>query len=153
MFELIDVVSLVAFAAYTTHVSWTDLRYHLITNRSVLLGAGFGLVIALFRCFASLSFWPLAAALAGLVICFGLYLLLHLFRPNELGAGDVKLAGVLGIFIAPFSVIQALEASLGAFVLALPFALFYLLKGAKATRIAFAPFMLAAAWIVLLFLH
>ncbi len=86
-------------------------------------------------------------ALAGGVAMFGLYAVLRVAYPAGMGFGDVKLAGVLGLYTA--------WVGWGAWSVGLFLGFFYgglfgvvliaLGRGGRKTRIPFGPFMLAGA--------
>ena len=91
-------------------------------------------------------------ALAGLAACALFYGVLWLISPASIGLGDVKLAGVLGLYLGWFGARATLAGLLGGFVLA-AVAGMVLIAARRATRkthIPFGPFMLAATLAVLL---
>jgi leader peptidase (prepilin peptidase)/N-methyltransferase len=105
----------------------------------VLLGAGALAVPGGTRHFLS--------ALAGMAAALLFFLLLALAYPAGLGWGDVKLSGVLGLYLGWLGAAALLAGLLGAFVLAALTGLGLIAAG-KATRksqIPFGPFMLASA--------
>jgi leader peptidase (prepilin peptidase)/N-methyltransferase len=87
------------------------------------------------------------SALAGLVAAWLFFALLALIHPAGLGWGDVKLSGVLGLYLGWLGAAAVVAGLLGAFVLAALAGLGLIATG-KATRksqIPFGPFMLASA--------
>jgi len=91
-------------------------------------------------------------ALAGLAACALFYGVLWLISPASIGLGDVKLAGVLGLYLG-WSGARAVAAGLlGGFVLAAVTGLVLITarRATRKTQIPFGPFMLAAALAVLL---
>jgi leader peptidase (prepilin peptidase)/N-methyltransferase len=93
----------------------------------------------------------LRAVLAGAVLWVA-YLLLALVSPGGLGFGDVKLAGVLGLFLGWLGWGPVVAATFAAFLLGGLFALVLLLarRVSRSSHIAFGPAMLAGAWLALL---
>jgi leader peptidase (prepilin peptidase)/N-methyltransferase len=89
--------------------SLTDLRARIVPNRLTLAAALFGLGLAATGGAAKLGF----AALTGLAVAAPL-LSAALVRPEGMGMGDVKLVGVLGIYLGW----QAWPALLGGLFLA-----------------------------------
>jgi leader peptidase (prepilin peptidase)/N-methyltransferase len=88
--------------------------------------------------------------LIGGVVAFGIFFLVWIISPKGMGAGDVKLAGFVGL-ITGFP--GALAAVFGSFIMGGVVALVLLATG-KATRktaIPFAPFMVIAAFLVMLY--
>jgi leader peptidase (prepilin peptidase)/N-methyltransferase len=87
------------------------------------------------------------SALAGMAAAWLFFLLLALVYPAGLGWGDVKLSGVIGLYLGWLGAAALLAGLLGAFVLAAVAGLGLMAAG-KATRkshIPFGPFMLASA--------
>jgi leader peptidase (prepilin peptidase) / N-methyltransferase len=87
------------------------------------------------------------SALAGLAAAWLFFALLALIRPAGLGWGDVKLSGVLGLYLGWLGAAAVAAGLLGAFVLA-ALAGLGLIAAGKATRrsqLPFGPFMLASA--------
>ncbi len=106
---------------------------------------------------AFLAVWVLEAAVAsaagpnaadvatGIALTAGPLLVLHLVSPAAMGFGDVKAAAVLGAAVA------TVDAHAGLVVLALASAAAALTALARRrASIAFGPFLVAAAWIVVL---
>ena len=87
------------------------------------------------------------AALAGLAVAWLFFALLALIHPAGLGWGDVKLSGVLGLYLGWLGAAAVAAGLLGAFVLA-ALAGLGLIAAGRATRksqIPFGPFMLVSA--------
>jgi len=91
-------------------------------------------------------------ALAGLAACAAFYGVLWLISPASIGLGDVKLAGVLGLYLGWFGARAVLAGLLGSFVLATlaGVTLIATRRATRKTHIPFGPFMLAATLAVLL---
>lgn len=87
-----------------------------------------------------------AMGLAGAVL-WGGYFLLRLGNPAGLGFGDVKLAGVLGLYLGFLGWRYVLAGTVAAFLLGGLWGLGLILsrRGTAKTAIAFGPFMLAGA--------
>jgi len=85
-------------------------------------------------------------ALAGLAACAAFYGVLWLISPASIGLGDVKLAGVLGLYLGWFGARAVLAGLLGGFVLATLVGVVLITAGRanRKTHIPFGPFMLAA---------
>ena len=94
----------------------------------------------------------LVGAVAGGAALAGCYLVLVLLRPGQLGLGDVKLAGLLGLGLGWLGWPAVLTGSLLAFVLFAGCALALLAAGrvTRRTALPFGPFMLTGALLVLL---
>ncbi|MER1995069.1 MAG: A24 family peptidase [Arthrobacter sp.] len=146
---------LAAALGYLMVLSWkltvTDLRTRRLPDRlvvpaypvsGVLLGAA-ALAAGQPERFASM-------ALGGVLMLSG-YLLLRIAAPSGLGLGDVKLAGVLGLYLGFAGYGHLLAGAAAGFVLGGLWGLVLILsrRGTGKTRIAFGPFMLAGALLAL----
>ncbi len=148
-------VLLAAALGYLAVLAWkltvTDIRTRRLPDRltvpaypvsAVLLGAA-ALIAGEPGRFAGM-------ALGG-VLLFGGYLLLRMASPSGLGLGDVKLAGVLGLYLGFAGWSCVLAGAAAGFVLGGLWGLGLLVsrRGTGKTRIAFGPFMLAGALLAL----
>lgn len=143
--------ALVVFAAAAAALLVIDIRQHRLPNVLVfpLLG-----ITALLIVLAGVVANDLGAAgralLGGLILGAG-YLVLYLISPSGLGLGDVKLAPVLGMLAAwhswPDLALMALLPFLLGGVVAV--ALLALRRVGRKTMIAFGPYMLLGAIILL----
>ena len=146
---------LAAALGYLTVLAWkltvTDLATRRLPDRlvvpaypvsGVLLGAA-ALTSGEPERFASM-------ALGGVLLLSG-YLLLRVASPSGLGLGDVKLAGVLGLYLGFAGYGYLLAGAAAGFVLGGLWGLVLVLfrRGTGKTRIAFGPFMLAGALLAL----
>lgn len=128
-------------------VTVVDLRSHTIPNR--LLLAGLALALCLFPFQARVA--P-ESALLGAAALFATFFLLSLASRGGVGGGDVKFAGLIGIFVGlggalPAFLVTALSGGLTGVVL--------LVSRRKGRRdvIAFGPFLALGACCVALWLH
>lgn len=137
-----------AFFIYSVLVSIFDLRTRKIDNRFIGAGLIIGFAMALSRCILLGTAWPMLSAVAGFLACFGIYFVIHLFRSGQFGAGDVKLAAVVGLFVGSLGLAESIISVLGGFVLALPAAIYYLVAGDRSFKLPFAPFLLGSCWLV-----
>jgi leader peptidase (prepilin peptidase)/N-methyltransferase len=98
--------------------------------------------------------WLLRAVLAGAVL-FVLYLVLALVSPGGggLGFGDVKLAGLLALFLGWLGWGPVMVSVLAAFIIGGVIAVFLLLvrRASRSSQIAFGPSMILGAWVALMF--
>jgi leader peptidase (prepilin peptidase)/N-methyltransferase len=91
-------------------------------------------------------------ALIGMAALLALYLVQWLIVPNQIGLGDVKLSGVLGLYLGWLGFNAWVLGVFSMFLLGGGFSVVLLLAG-KASRksaIAFGPFMLGGALLALL---
>ncbi|HEY5985781.1 MAG TPA: hypothetical protein VIV12_05265 [Streptosporangiaceae bacterium] len=86
-----------------------------------------------------------------MAVTWAFYYLLLLIYPAGFGGGDVKLSGVVGLYLGWFGPGALLLGAMGAFVLAglTGVALLAARQVTRKTMIPFGPFMLAAALAVI----
>lgn len=98
----------------------------------------------------SLPVWSMISQLIGGITAFGIFLIVWLISPRGMGAGDVKLAGFIGLVTA-FP--GALASVFGSFLLGGVTAIILLVSGKadRKTAIPFAPFLVVAAFLVMLY--
>jgi leader peptidase (prepilin peptidase) / N-methyltransferase len=141
------VVAGAGLAALGVLLTFIDVRTHRLPDKLVGPGAVWLLVMLTL---AALVEGDLAAlgrvVLAGAVSALG-YLVLGLVRAGGLGLGDVKLAGVLGLWLGWFGWSAVLAGPVLAFVLGGLFACVLLLVGRAGRKSAFAfgPWMIVGA--------
>lgn len=84
-------------------------------------------------------------AAVGLAVLWALYAVQHLIAPGAIGWGDVKLAGVLGLYLGWLGSAAWWLGVLAGFVLGGLYAIGLLVsrRGSRKTEIPFGPFMLA----------
>jgi leader peptidase (prepilin peptidase)/N-methyltransferase len=95
----------------------------------------------------------LLRAVIGAAIAFAFYFTVWFVAPRGMGFGDVKLAGVLGLYLGWLSyVVLATGLFLGFFLGAVVSIGLVLFAGAgRKTKIPFGPFMIAGAYLAVLF--
>lgn len=81
-------------------LSIIDLRLFLLPNRIVYPLAGVSLVLLGAGALLDGDAGSFGRALLGAVVAFAVFAALHLVSPRSMGFGDVKLAFVLGLFLA-----------------------------------------------------
>jgi leader peptidase (prepilin peptidase)/N-methyltransferase len=89
----------------------------------------------------------------GMAAMYAAYWLIRLVRPDGMGGGDVKLAGLAGVYLGWLGWGQLAVGWLAAFLLGGVFAVVLIATG-KATRssgVAFGPWLLAGAWVGICF--
>lgn len=92
------------------------------------------------------SFATAAAGAGAAALLFGV---LWFVKPGGMGLGDVKLAGVLGLFLGQLGAAQLVVGITAGFVLGGVFgiALIVVRRAGRSTAIPFGPWMLGGAWI------
>lgn len=150
--DLPAIIALVAFlylAAVSVALTLIDLETHTLPNKIVLPAY---LVGAVLLSGASLFLGDPGAivrAAIGMAAMFGAYLLMSISYPGGMGFGDVKLAGVLGLFLGWLGWGQLVVGSFAAFVLGGVFSIILLAlrRAGRKSGIPFGPWMLAGAWV------
>ncbi|MBI3960061.1 MAG: prepilin peptidase [Chloroflexi bacterium] len=122
-----------------------DLEHRRVLNVVVYPMACVGLILATVR--PDLSF---ASAVIGALVGFASFFLLFLLRPGGLGAGDVKLAGLIGLLVGFPEVSVALIAAIGLGGVSAAFLLLLRRVGRRGTM-AYAPYLSLGAMVALLY--
>src|SRR4051794_536597 len=144
-------VAFLYLAAITIALAAIDLDVKRLPNAIVLPAYPVGLILLGAASLAAGDPWALARAAVGAALSFGLYLVLALTSRGGMGFGDVKLAGVLGLFLAWLGWPALIVGTFAPFLLGGAFAVLLLLRGAgRRTAVPFGPWMLGGAWIAIL---
>lgn len=141
---------LVAFlylAAITVALSAIDIDVQRLPNKIVLPSYAVGGVLLGTAAIVGggLEAIARAAASAGILVAF--YLLLAIIKPGGMGMGDVKLAGVLGLYLGFLGWAPLIAGTAGAFVLGGIFGAIVLVARRGGRGIPFGPWMFAGAWV------
>jgi leader peptidase (prepilin peptidase)/N-methyltransferase len=145
-------LALLLFVVNGARLAWIDARTRLLPNRIIF--PWYPAALVLLGAAAALSAdWGtlLRLALAGIAL-FAFYLLLHLVQPGGMGMGDVKLAGILGMYLGFLTWEHLMLATLVTFVLGGLFGIGMILarRATRKSAFAFGPFMVAGAAAALL---
>jgi leader peptidase (prepilin peptidase)/N-methyltransferase len=140
-----------------------DVRHHLLPNRivfpsyavagvlllaaAVFAGAGIGVAQTSGSPLAGLMAAPALRIVAGAAVLWLFYFLLRFAYPPGMGFGDVKLAGVLGMYLGYLGWGHLFAGTFLAFLLGglWSVALLAARRGTLKSSIPFGPFMLAGA--------
>jgi leader peptidase (prepilin peptidase) / N-methyltransferase len=124
-----------------------DIREHRLPNAIVLPLYPVGLVLLSMGSAASGDWLTLRRALVAMFAALIIYSGLALLRRSGMGMGDVKLSGVLGLYLGHLGWGQFVVGMVTAFVLGSVFGIALMLarKAHRGTAIPFGPFMLAGA--------
>jgi leader peptidase (prepilin peptidase)/N-methyltransferase len=136
-------------AAVSIALALIDLDTHRLPNKIVLPAYIVGAVLLGAAALLAGDLERLLGAGIGLAAMWLAYFLMAILYPGGMGFGDVKLAGVLGLFLGWLSWGPLIVGSFAAFLLGGVFAL-VLLASKRVTRkggIPFGPWMLAGAWV------
>lgn len=142
------VIAYLYFAAVSIVLTLIDLDTHRLPNAIVL--PSYLVADALLTLAAWLSGdWPsLLRAAIGMAVLYAFYFLLRLVRPGGMGGGDVKLAGVIGLYLAWLGWGALAVGAFFAFVYGGVFGIALLIarRAGRRTAIPFGPWMILGAW-------
>jgi leader peptidase (prepilin peptidase) / N-methyltransferase len=130
-----ELIALIPFTAVLIAVTFIDLQYKIVPNKIMIPAAVYGLVTAL--AFRTHALPELLIAGAG---AFTFFLLAALIHPKGMGMGDVKLAGVMGLYLGRLVIPALVIAFLVGSVVGIGLVMRY---GARSRKVGvpFAPFM------------
>ncbi|MEA5119511.1 MAG: prepilin peptidase [Propionicimonas sp.] len=137
------------FAGSSVALTLIDLDTKRLPDAIVLPGYGVGIGLLTLACLLGADWWWLLRAGIGMAALFGLYALLWFVRPGGMGAGDVKLAGVVGLYLGWLGWGPLAVGAIAAFLLGGGFGIVQVALGraGRKTALAFGPWMVAGAWV------
>jgi leader peptidase (prepilin peptidase)/N-methyltransferase len=147
--QIIVLVAFLYLAAVSVALAMIDLDTHTLPNKILLPVYPVGAVLLTAAALVAGEPSRLLDALIGAAALFGLYLALALISPGGMGLGDVKLAGVLGLYLGWLGWASLIVGAFGAFLLGGLFGIGLLVtrKAGRRSSIPFGPWMLLAAWL------
>ena len=136
------------FAAVSIALVLIDIDTHRLPNAIVLPSY---VVAAALLAVAALLGGDWAALLRaglGMAILYAFYFVIRLIRPRGMGGGDVKLAGVIGIYLGWIGWSALAVGAFAAFLFGgiVGLALIAARRAGRKTAIPFGPYMLIGAW-------
>lgn len=137
------------FAAVSSVLVLIDLDTRRLPDVIVLPSYAVALVLLGVACVLGADWSSLLRAVVGMTVMYVAYWLIRVVRPDGMGGGDVKLAGLAGIYLGWLGWGPLAVGWLAAFVLGGGFAVVLMASG-KATRrsaLPFGPWLLAGAWV------
>lgn len=147
-----NVLELVAFlylASVSVTLALIDVDVHKLPNRIVL--PSYIVAIALLGSASLLTgdCWALARLGIGLAASWIVYFTMAIVYPGGMGFGDVKLAGLLGLFLGWLGWGALATGTFAAFLLGGLFAVILVIarRANRKSGIPFGPWMLAGAWV------
>lgn len=146
---VVMVVAFLYLAAISVALAMIDTDTHTLPNVIVLPAYIVGGALLAASALVLGEPGRLLGALIGAAALFALYLLLAMLYPGGMGLGDVKLAGVLGLFLGWLGWGELVVGAFGAFLLGGLFGVALLLgrRAGRKSSIPFGPWMLVGAWL------
>lgn len=128
-------------------VSFIDLEHFLVPNRVLLAVLGVGGPLLVLAAVKGEGWDDMREMAIGAVIGFGLLLAINLINPRGMGMGDVKLAGVQGLFLGLLGVGHVLLALFLGFLLGAVGGVMLIATGLRTRKdhIPFAPYLATGA--------
>ncbi|MET0715248.1 MAG: prepilin peptidase, partial [Mycetocola sp.] len=150
--RMVTTLSCLYLGAISVALAMIDIDTRKLPNAIVL--PSYPMAAGLLTAAALLASEPgrILTALIGAVSLFGIYLVLALIYPGGMGYGDVKLAGVLGLYLGWLGWEAAVVGGFAAFLLGGVFSLVLvaLRRANLKSGIPFGPWMIAGAWVGIL---
>ncbi|WAP51228.1 A24 family peptidase [Arthrobacter sp. ATA002] len=137
----------VYFLVFAVRLAAVDAATHRLPNRLVLPAYPVSALLLGTAALAADDAGRIPAMVLAGVVLWGAYFLLRFGSPSGLGYGDVKLAGVLGLYLGFIGWPHVLAGTFAAFLLGGVWGLWLIVsrRGTAKTAIAFGPFMLGGA--------
>jgi leader peptidase (prepilin peptidase) / N-methyltransferase len=141
--------ALLYFAAISVALTLIDLEHHRLPDAIVLPSYPVAAGLLALASIATGDYERLVRAGVAGVVLFAFYFLLLMIYPSGMGFGDVKLAGVLGLYLGWFGWSQVVVGAFLGFFLGGVIGITLMLAGRanRKSMIPFGPFMVAGAWI------
>lgn len=145
---LVILLAYLYFAAISIALTLIDLDTHRLPNAIVLPAYPVTIVLFAVACLLGADWWALGRAAIGMAVMYAFYFVLRLIRPDGMGGGDVKLAGVVGIYLGWLGWATLAVGAFAAFLLGGVFGIILLAsrKAGRRTAIPFGPWMIIGAW-------
>ena len=146
------VAAYAVFLALSAVLTVIDVRSHRLPDRIVLPGYVAGVALFAVACLLGAEWGSLLRGLIGMTALWLFYFLMRTLTPDGMGGGDVKLAGVVGLYTAWLGWGALVVGAVAAFLLGglVGIVLLATRRAGRRTRIPFGPWMLAGAWIGIL---
>lgn len=148
---LLTVLAFAYLASASVALTLIDIDTRTLPNSIVLPSYPVGAVLLTAASAATGDVASLLRAALGMLVLGALYLALALIS-GGMGFGDVKLAGVLGLFLGWLGWDVLIVGSIAAFILGGIYGVVLLVTGRvrRGSSVPFGPWMLAGAWIAIL---
>ena len=136
------------FAVISVVLSVIDLRTHRLPDRIVLPAYAVAGALLASAALLTQDWSALVRAAVGMIAMYAFYFVLRVLRPGGMGGGDVKLAGVIGIYLGFIGWGALAVGAFAAFVYGGVFGIALMLsrRAGRTTAIPFGPWMILGAW-------
>jgi leader peptidase (prepilin peptidase) / N-methyltransferase len=136
-------------AAIAIALALIDLEHFRLPDPITLPSYPVGIVLLLVAALVNSSWWPFERALIGMAALFAFYDVIAFIAPRGMGGGDVKLAGVLGLYLGWLGWAQLAVGAFMAFLVGgiVSIGLVLFAGAGRKTKVPFGPFMLVGAFI------
>lgn len=143
------IVAYLYLAAVSILLTLIDLDTHRLPNAIVLPSYVVAGVLLALASLLTGDWMPLMRGAVGMATLYVFYFLLRLVRPDGMGGGDVKLAGVLGLYLGFIGWGALAVGAFAAFVFGGLYgvALIVLRRAGRKSAIPFGPWMILGAWV------
>jgi len=141
--------ALLYLAAISVALTMIDLELKRLPDTIVLPSYPIAAVLLVIAAVAEGEPGRLVRSAIGAVALFAFYFTLRFVYPGGMGFGDVKLAGVLGLYLGWFGWQQTVVGAFLAFLIGgvIGLALMALGRAGRKSQIPFGPFMIVGAWL------
>lgn len=145
-------IAFVYFAAVSVALAIIDVRIHRLPDRIVLPSYVVAGVLLTAGAAVLGDGGALVRAGCGMLAMFVFYLVLRLVSPAGMGGGDVKLAGLIGLFLGWIGWAALIVGALAGFVLGGLWATALVVgrRAGRRTAIPFGPWMILGGWVGIL---
>jgi leader peptidase (prepilin peptidase)/N-methyltransferase len=147
--RLLSLIAFLWLAGASVALAVIDLEHHRLPNAIVLPSYAVGGALLAASSILVGDWEAIVRAAIGLASLFAFYLIAALSYPGGMGFGDVKLAGVLGLYLAWLGWGEFAVGAFAAFLLGGVFAVVLLVtrRVHRTVGIPFGPWMLAGTWV------
>ena len=141
-------VAFLYFAAISVVLTLIDLDTHRLPNAIVLPSYVVAGILFVLVAVLAAEWGPLFGAAIGMAVLYAFYFVIRLIRPDGMGGGDVKLAGLIGIYLGWLGWGALAVGAFAAFLYGGVFGIALLLarRAGRKTAIPFGPWMILGAW-------
>lgn len=145
---ILVVIAYLYFAAISIALTLIDLDTHRLPNAIVLPSYAVAIVLLTGAAALSGDWTALLRSGIGMIALYAFYFVLRLVRPDGMGGGDVKLAGVIGLYLGWIGWGALAVGAFFAFVYGGVFGIALILRrrAGRLTAIPFGPWMILGAW-------